>query len=212
MKKSSIRHKNMQGGVEAPLCNSKSSKSFTNIVALDHWLAQNHNQATEVWVRIYKKGSGVASVNWNDCVVAALTWGWIDGQKKSIDKTSYLQRMTPRRPRSTWSKRNVELAENLITTGKMQPSGLAQVEAAKENGQWGNAYAGSADMVIPSDFLNALKVNRNAQERFTLLSRTELFEIYLALKTTRSKDTRAKLMTSIINELANEFENNSSKL
>ena len=89
------------------------------------WLAQNHVEAAELWVRIFKHGSNRASVTWEDCVVAALTWGWIDGQRRSLDGESFLQRLTPRRARSTWSKKNCEHAERLIAEGVMQPAGSA---------------------------------------------------------------------------------------
>ncbi len=132
-------------------------KSFANIAMLEQWLAEHHSTATQLWVRIFKKSSGIGSVTWNDCVIASLIWGWIDGQKRSLDDVSYLQRLTPRRSRSAWSTRNKRLVEQLIAEQRMTAAGLAKVEVAKKNGQWDNAYAGSADMVLPADFLVALE-------------------------------------------------------
>ena len=103
-------------------------------------------------MRIYKKATGQPSVTWDDCVVAAIAWGWIDGVRKSLDDTSFVQRLTPRRARSNWSQNNVQHAERLIAQGHMQAAGLAQVEAARSDGRWATAYAGSATMVMPEVF------------------------------------------------------------
>ena len=107
-------------------------------------------------MRIYKKATGQPSVTWDDCVVAAIAWGWIDGLRNALDDTSFLQRLTPRRARSNWSQKNVLHAERLIEQGRMQPAGLVQVEAAHSDGRWAIAYASSATMVMPEDFLAEL--------------------------------------------------------
>ena len=124
---------------------------------LHAWLRVNHASQTELWVRIYKKATGQPSVTWDDCVVAAIAWGWIDGLRNALDDTSFLQRMTPRRARSNWSQKNVQHAERLMEQGRMQPAGLAHVEAARSDGRWATAYVGSATMVMPEDFLAALQ-------------------------------------------------------
>ena len=103
-------------------------------------------------MRIFKKATGQPSVTWDDCVVAAIAWGWIDGIRKSLDDTSFLQRLTPRRARSNWSQKNVQHAERLMEQGRMQPAGLVQVEAAHSDGRWAIAYASSATMVMPEVF------------------------------------------------------------
>ena len=121
------------------------------------WLQVNHASETELWVRIFKKATCQPSVTWDDCVVAALAWGWIDGVRNALDDTSFLQRLTPRRARSNWSQKNVQHAERLIAQGHMQAAGLVQVEAARSDGRWATAYAGSATMVMPEDFLAALQ-------------------------------------------------------
>ena len=132
-------------------------QTFETPEQLQVWLRVNHTSQTELWVRIFKKATGQPSVTWDDCVVAALCWGWIDGQRKTLDDTAFLQRLTPRRARSGWSQKNVEHAERLIAQGHMQATGLAQVEAARSDGRWDTAYAGSATMVMPEDFLAELK-------------------------------------------------------
>ncbi len=169
---------------------------------LENWLKLNHATTTELWVRIYKKASGTPTVTWGDCVVAALAWGWIDGQKKSLDEVSFLQRLTPRRAKSNWSKVNTEHAERLIATGRMQPAGLVHVEAARLDGRWEAAYAGSAQMVIPDDFLAALRENSAAQALFETLNRANLYSIYHRLQTAKRAETRQKRITQIVAQLA----------
>lgn len=178
------------------------SRPFATPDALDAWLATHHASARELWVRLYKKDSGTPSVTWEDCVIAALTWGWIDGQKRALDEVSFLQRLTPRRPKSTWSKKNCEHAERLIAEGRMQAAGVAQVDAAKADGRWEQAYAGSAEMVIPGDFLAALADNPAAEAFFATLNRANLFAIYHRLHTAKRPETRQKRITTMIADLA----------
>lgn len=178
------------------------ARAFETADQLDAWLRANHESERELWVRIYKKQSGVPTVTWDDCVVVSIVWGWIDGQRKSLDETSFLQRLTPRRSKSNWSKRNREHAERLIAEGRMQPSGLAHVEAARQDGRWEQAYAGSAEMVIPDDFLAALEKNRAAKRFFATLDRRNLFAIYHRLHTAKRPETRAKRIAAMIADLA----------
>lgn len=166
------------------------------------WLSSNHATATELWVRLYKKGSGTPSVDWRDCVEVVLAWGWIDGQRRALDEVSFLQRFTPRRARSSWSKKNRELAERLIAEGRMQPSGLAQVEAARRDGRWENTYVGSAALVVPEDFLKALEKNAAAKKFYATLNRQNLFAIYLRLHLAKKPETRARRIEAMIAQLA----------
>ncbi len=186
----------------AVLMVAASSLAFATSAKLEQWLKKNHASETELWVRIYKKGSGTPSVDWNDCAVAALAWGWIDGQKKSLDETAFLQRLTPRRPRSNWSQKNCAHAERLIAEGRMQPAGLAHVEAARADGRWAQAYAGSATMVIPDDFLAAMQKNAAAKRLFEKLDRRNLFSIYHRLTTAKREATRTKRIADIVAQLA----------
>jgi uncharacterized protein YdeI (YjbR/CyaY-like superfamily) len=169
---------------------------------LQAWLRVNHASETELWVRIFKKGSGQPSVTWDDCVVAAIAWGWIDGQRKSLDDTSFLQRLTPRRARSNWSQKNVQHAERLIAQGRMQAAGLAHVEAARSDGRWATAYAGSATMVMPEDFLAALQQAPAAHAFYATLKRQQLFTIYYRLTSAKRAETREKRMGEILAKLA----------
>lgn len=182
--------------------NTPDAHAFETAAQLEHWLQANHATENELWVRVFKKQSGTPSVTWDDCVLAALAWGWIDGQRRSLDEVSFLQRLTPRRARSGWSKRNCEHAERLIAAGKMQPSGLAQVDAARRDGRWESAYAGSSEMVIPADFLDALKENPAAQAFYETLDRRNLFVIYHRLHTAKRPETRAKRIAAMLAQLA----------
>ena len=178
------------------------SHAFTSLDELDAWLRRHHREASELWVRIYKKGSGVPSVAWEDCVVAALTWGWIDSQKRALDEAAFLQRLTPRRARSMWSQKNREIAEALIRDGRMQPAGLSHVEAARADGRWEQAYAGSATMVLPEDFLGAVRADPAASQFYDTLDRRNLYAIYHRLHTARRPETRLKRIGDIVRQLA----------
>ena len=178
------------------------ARSFATADQLEDWLEANREARRELWVRIFKKDSGMPTVTWNDCVVAAIAWGWIDGQRKSLDEVSFLQRLTPRRPRSDWSKRNRAHAERLMAEGRMQPPGLAHVQAARQDGRWERAYAGSAGMVIPDDFLEALWKNQAAKRLFATLDRRNLYVIYHRLQTAKRPETRRKRVAEMVAQLA----------
>ena len=177
-------------------------QEFETSSQLEEWLQLNHESERELWVRIFKTDSGKTTVNWNDCVVAAIAWGWIDGQRKSLDQISFLQRLTPRRVKSNWSKRNCEHAERLITEGRMQPLGLAHVQAAQKDGRWEQAYSGSADMAIPDDFLEELRRYPAAEQFFATLDRRNLYVIYLRIQTAKRPEIRKKRITEMVSQLA----------
>lgn len=180
---------------------NKTHHAFETHAQLHAWLEANHARETELWVRIFKKGTGQPSVTWEDCVVAALTWGWIDGIRKSLDEASFLQRMTPRRARSNWSQKNVQHAERLIAEGLMQAPGMVQVEAARADGRWASAYAGSATMEMPEDFLAALQQDPAALAFYATLKRQQLFTIYYRLTSAKRPETRQKRMVEILAKL-----------
>ena len=176
--------------------------SFETPRQLERWLKSNHAKKQELWLRIFKKKSGTPSVTWNDCVVAAIAWGWIDGQRRALDEVSFLQRLTPRRAKSNWSKRNCEHAERLIAEERMQPSGLAHVDAARQDGRWEKAYAGSAAMVIPNDFLKKLGKNPAAKKFYATLDRRNRYVIYHRLQTAKRPETRQKRIATMLADLA----------
>lgn len=166
------------------------------------WLEQHHAQAPELWLKIYKKASKIPSIDWEQAVIAALAWGWIDGIKKTCDKTAYYQRFTPRRARSNWSQKNCVHVENLIKSGRMQAPGLVHVDAAKADGRWDAAYAGSATMEIPADFLAALAANPEAQAFYETLTRSNVLAIYHRLHSAKRVQTRQDWMAKILEMLA----------
>ena len=177
-------------------------QTFESPEQLHAWLQANHASETELWVRIFKKATGQPSVTWDDCVAVAITWGWIDGLRKALDDTSFLQRLTPRRARSNLSQKNVQHAERLIAQGQMQAAGLAQVEAARSDGRWATAYAGSATMVMPEDFLAALQQDPAAHAFYATLKRQSLFTIYHRLHSAKRAETRQKRMAEMLAKLA----------
>ena len=181
---------------------SSDARAFETPRELETWLKSNHESQRELWVRIFKKESGTPTVTWKDCVVVAIAWGWIDGQKRSLDEVSYLQRLTPRRARSNWSKTNCEHAERLIAEGRMQPSGLGHVEAARQDGRWEKAYSGSAAMVIPDDFLDELRKNPAAKKFYATLDRRNRYVIYHRLQTAKRPETRTKRIATMLADLA----------
>ena len=165
--------------------------SFTKPEDLGRWLERNHASETELWVKMYKKSSGVPSVAWEDVVVEALRWGWIDGIRKSLDEQAFIQRISPRKARSTWSKRNCEHVERLISEGRMTKAGLAHVTAAKADGRWDNAYAVS-EMSVPEDFLAVLEGKPEAKQFFETLTKSSRYIIAHGLISAKKPETRAK--------------------
>jgi uncharacterized protein YdeI (YjbR/CyaY-like superfamily) len=141
-------------------------RGFRSSTAFRKWLAANHGRTEGIWLRIFKKASGRPSITYAEALDEALCFGWIDGLKHSHDELSWLQKFTPRRPRSGWSKINTQHAERLIRAGQMQPPGRAQVEAAKNDGRWTAAYHSSMHATFPDDFLTALGKNKSAKAFF----------------------------------------------
>ena len=142
--------------------------TFSLPIDLGRWLKVNHATESELWVKIFKKGTGIPSVTWDEVVIESLCWGWIDGVKKSLDAQAYVQRITPRKARSNWSKRNREHAERLISEGRMKGPGLVHVSSAKADGRWENAYA-TSEMEVPAD---SLAHSRAGQRRNSFLKRS----------------------------------------
>jgi uncharacterized protein YdeI (YjbR/CyaY-like superfamily) len=166
------------------------------------WLAKNHDQSDGIMLRIYKKDSGVASVTYAETLDQALCFGWIDGQKKPFDNESWLQKFTPRRAKSGWSKKNTEHAERLIKSGEMAPAGLKEVKAAKEDGRWKAAYDSFSNAAVSDDFLKELARNKKANTFFGTLNKTNLYSIAYRLQTAKKPETREKRMRAIIEKLA----------
>lgn len=166
------------------------------------WLAANHAKADGVWMKIAKKASGIASTNYQQGLETALCYGWIDGQSQSLDDTFYLQKFTPRRPRSMWSARNVGITERLIAQGRMQPAGQAQIDAAKADGRWDSAYTGIKDSDVPPELQAELSKNPKAKAFFDSLNKTSRFPFCYRIHTLKKPETRAARAKEYANMLA----------
>lgn len=176
--------------------------SFQAPADWENWLAENHAQTTGIWLRILKKSSDALSITYAEAVDEALCYGWIDGQSRKYDEQSWLQKFTPRRKKSIWSKINVERVERLAAAGKMQPAGFAEIEAAKQDGRWQQAYDSPKNVVIPDDFLQELEKDSKAKVFFETLNKTNVYSIAFRLQTARKPETRAKRMRAILEMLS----------
>ena len=177
--------------------------AFTSPKDLACWLEMNHAVESELWVKMFKIKTGIPSVTWDDVVVEALCWGWIDGLKKSIDDQAYLQRITPRKTGSNWSKRNREHVERLVSESRMRDPGLVHVRAAKADGRWENAYVVS-DMKVPEDFLEILESKPKAKEYFETLTKSSRYVIAHGLTSAKKPETRQRRFDKFIDMLARE--------
>ena len=170
----------------------KSSRAFRT------WLARNHGRTVGILLRIYKKDSGVATVTYAQALDQALCFGWIDGQKLPGDDRSWLQKFTPRRSGSGWSKRNTGHAQRLIDAGEMTAAGLREINAAQVDGRWKAAYDAFGSAAVPDDFLKELGCNRKAHAFFKTLNKTNLYSIVYRLQTAKKPETREKRKQAII--------------
>ena len=154
------------------------------------WLEEHYADQKGIWLRFYKKGSGLISVNYDQALDIALCFGWIDGQTKTFDEHSYLQKFTPRRIRSNWSKRNVGIVARLEQEGRLRPSGIREVESAKADGRWDLAYDSPGNMTIPEDFLREISKNKKAKKFFDALNKVNLYSIGYRLQTAKKPEIR----------------------
>lgn len=178
--------------------------SFASDGEWESWLGEHHADSKGIWIRFYKKGTGIASVYYAGALDAALCYGWIDGQLKKYDEQSYIQRFTPRRSRSLWSKRNIEHIARLTKEGRMKPAGLKEAEAARTDGRWSAAYNPQTTMTLPDDFLSALSQNKKASAFYESLSKANQYAIAWRLQTARRPETREKRKQEILAMLARE--------
>ena len=177
--------------------------SFSTQHEWHDWLDKNYADENGIWLRFYKKDSEIVSVNHTEALDEALCYGWIDGQAKKYDEKSWLQKFTPRRERSIWSKRNIASVERLDKAGRMQPSGIKEVERAKSDGRWERAYDSPGKMKPPDDFLEELSRNKKAEKFFNSLNKTNKYSINWRLQTAKNPETRKKKMMKILNMLEN---------
>ena len=166
------------------------------------WLHRNHSDSPGIWVKIFKKGSNVPSITIAEALDEALCYGWIDGQRRRFDEQSYLQRYTPRRSRSVWSKINRENVARLVRDKRMQPAGLKEVARAKADGRWAAAYDSPSRMTLPEDFKKALARNKKAQAFFKTLNRQNTYAICFRLHGAKKPETRERRIAQFVEMLA----------
>lgn len=164
-------------------------------------MAKEHSRAPNLFLRIYRKGSGVPSITYAEALDQALCFGWIDGQKLPFDAISWVQKFTPRRAKSGWSKINVAHVDRLIQEGQMTPGGLKEVEAAKADGRWAAAYDSPANATVPPEFVKALARNAKAKRFYATLNRANLYAIAYRLQTAKRPETKIKRIKLLIDML-----------
>jgi uncharacterized protein YdeI (YjbR/CyaY-like superfamily) len=175
---------------------------FKTAKAFEAWLKKNHASCDGLWLKIAKRGASEPSVSYPEAVEIALCWGWIDSQKKSLDDQHFLQRFTPRRARSIWSKIDIDKAAALIEAGRMQAPGYAQVEAAKADGRWAQAYDGARTSAVPEDFLAALDAEPSAKAFFATINAANRYAVLWRIQTAVKAETRARRIAQLVGMLA----------
>ncbi len=174
---------------------------FASKAAFEAWLDEHHAHADGVWIKLAKKGTGIASVSLTDALDVALSFGWIDGQRRSLDETYFLQRYTPRRARSRWSKINVAKVAALIERGEIRPAGLAEVERAQADGRWAAAYDSPGNIQVPPDLQAELDRRPEAKAFFATLNSTNRYAILYRLHDAKRPETRARRLEQFVGML-----------
>ena len=179
----------------------KKIRAFRTAAAFERWLAKNHDRETELWLRFYKKGSGVPTVTPAEALDVVLCWGWIDGIRKGLDEASFLQRYTPRRPKSIWSQVNREHVARLTAAGRMTEPGQRQVDAARADGRWDAAYAPirrASAASIPPDLRTAIEASPKAKKTFESLNRQNLFALAFRTSNMKTEAGRKRKIAALV--------------
>ena len=175
----------------------KKVREFAHADAFHDWLKSHHAGESEVWIWMFKAGSGTDSVTWKDAIPVAIAWGWIDGVRKSLDAVSFLQRFTPRGPKSSWSEINVAHAERMIADGTMQPSGLKHVEAARADGRWEKTYRVKG-AEVPDDLRAAIDAEPKARALFAELTSQNRFALIHRTNALKTEAGRTKKIADLV--------------
>lgn len=176
-------------------------KAFRTEAAFERWMRANHARETELWLKVYKKSSGVPSITTAQALDVALCWGWIDGIRKAFDDRAFLQRYTPRRAKSIWSRINCDNIARLTAAGRMTPHGLRQVDAAKADGRWDAAYApirSATRDTIPDDLRAAIEASPRARDTFRTLGRQNLFALAFRTNHMKTPAGRARKIAALV--------------
>jgi len=177
--------------------------TFDTVEGWRKWLEDHHKEPEGVWLKIAKKDSGVVTVSYLEALEEAICYGWIDGLKRSYDERFFLQKFTPRRPKSMWSKVNIQRVETLIESHRMQAAGLKEVEAAKQDGRWAQAYDAASTMEMPNDFKEALDNNPKARSFYDTLNKTNTYAFLFRIQTAKKPETRQARISTFIQMLEN---------
>jgi uncharacterized protein YdeI (YjbR/CyaY-like superfamily) len=172
--------------------------AFASPAEWEDWLEANHPASEGLWIKIAKKGSGIESVRYPEVLESAICFGWIDGRREGLDERHFLQRFTPRRPRSKWSRINRDKAERLIAEGRMRPAGLAEVERARADGRWAAAYEGQKRMAVPDDLQRELDSRPEAKAFFAELTSQNRYAILYRLQDAKRSETRARRLVKFV--------------
>ena len=171
---------------------------FASAEEWEEWLEDNHAVSAGVWIRMAKKGAGIESVRYPEVLETAICFGWIDGQRRALDERYFLQRFTPRRPRSKWSRINRDTAERLIADGRMRPAGLTEVERARADGRWEAAYEGQRRSTVPADLQRELDARPQARAFFAELNSQNRYAIVYRLQDAKRPETRARRLAKFV--------------
>jgi uncharacterized protein YdeI (YjbR/CyaY-like superfamily) len=177
--------------------------SFATQQDWEAWLKEHHTATRGMWLKIAKKDTGIPSLSYAEAVESALCYGWIDGQKASCDEQYWLQKFTPRGPKSMWSQVNCDKATALLASDRMQPAGRRQVELAKADGRWEAAYDSQSKISIPDDFQGELDNNQKAKEFYTTLNSVNRYAILYRIHTAKKPETRSARIKKFIEMLSN---------
>jgi uncharacterized protein YdeI (YjbR/CyaY-like superfamily) len=192
---------NFECTIGDPMATEQPVMEFASEAAFAAWLEDNHAASDGIWLKYAKKGTGVPTIVYAEALEVALCFGWIDGQVKKVDDVYYMQRWTPRRARSKWSKRNCGKAEELIASGAMRPAGLAEVERAKRDGRWEAAYDAPSTASVPDDLQAELDKDPKAAESFATLSSQNRYAILYRLQDAKKPETRARRLAQFMDML-----------
>jgi uncharacterized protein YdeI (YjbR/CyaY-like superfamily) len=185
-----------------PAASELPTELFRSAGEWERWLAQNHARSRGVWLQIAKRDGGAASVSYAEALETALLFGWIDGQKDKLDAAFWLQKFTPRGPKSKWSQTNRTSALRLVKDGRMQPAGLAAIESAKADGRWASAYAAQSRASVPPDLQRALDASPAARTLFDALDGHNRYAILYRVEGARKPETRARRIADFVEMLA----------
>jgi uncharacterized protein YdeI (YjbR/CyaY-like superfamily) len=183
---------------EVPADDSLPKLDFASAAAWEEWLEANHAVSEGVWIKMAKKGTGIESVRYPEVLESALCFGWIDARRDALDERYFLQRFTPRRSRSNWSRINREKAERLIADGRMRPAGLAEVQRAKTDGRWAAAYESQKRSVVPDDLQRELDARPKARASFAELNSQNRYAILYRLQDAKKPETRARRLVKFV--------------